>query len=481
MIRRGIGILSILILVLTSGVLVATAKPAPLTAPTRIGVVRNDTLFVDKEMVLNSALAHNEMLAASSAMRDAAAATATGAWRGFLPQIQVGEFFLRSDDALSSFGIKLQNRSVTQMDFEPVLLNNPGAINQHITRLQLLQPLFNGGMGLFGKQAANAASTASEFQYQRARETVAYQAIQTYEGLALAQAFTDVMQAAVKSATSHVRQAQSMVDNEMATEADLLQAKVYLSGLQQRLIEVQNMVAVAGQYIKLLTAVDTDLPLVVGESLESESVAMLPPDFDPAAALQRSDLGAKRMQAEAAGKMVGVARGAMLPHVNLSLQKDYYSLDNLFGNDASSWTLGIYGTWDIFKGLQNISELKKARAQERAATYMLEFESRQAKVQATEAWLDLQATFDKVNVARDAVQAAREGLRIVTNQYREGLASMVDLLDTQAAATMAEGNLVQALHDYHVGLAKLEYVAAVPKGSALRQDHAPAANPAQGQ
>ena len=57
-------------------------------------------------------------------------------------------------------------------------------------------------------------------------------------------------------------------------------------------------------------------------------------------------------------------------------------------------------------------------------------------------------------MARDAVDAAREGLRIVTNQYREGLASMVDLLDTQAAAIMAEGNLVQARHDYQVGLAQ---------------------------
>jgi len=62
-----------------------------------------------------------------------------------------------------------------------------------------------------------------------------------------------------------------------------------------------------------------------------------------------------------------------------------------------------------------------------------------------------------VIVAGDAVAAAREGLRIVTNQYREGLATMVNLLDTQAAATMAEGNLVQALHDYNVGLARLRF------------------------
>jgi len=326
---------------------------------------------------------------------------------------------------------------------------------------------------------ANAASDAASLDHQRAGQTVALKAIEAYEGLALAQAYERVMKAAVASAEGHVGQAQSMVDNEMATEADLLQAKVYLSGLQQRFIEVQNMVAVAGQYIKLLTAVDTDLPLAVARDLEVEPVTPPPAQFDPAGSRSRADIAARRKQADAAGKMVGVARGAMLPHVNLGVQKDYYSQDKIFGNDADSWTLGVYATWDVFKGLQNISALKKARAQERAARYMADFETRQAGVQATEAWLNLAAAHDKVAVAREAVTSAREGLRIVTNQYREGLVSMVDLLDTQAAANMAEGNLVQALHDYQVGLARLEYMAAVPVGADVLDRRDSNANPEQ--
>jgi outer membrane protein TolC len=88
---------------------------------------------------------------------------------------------------------------------------------------------------------------------------------------------------------------------------------------------------------------------------------------------------------------------------------------------------------------------------------MAEFRARQARVEATEAWLAARAAQEKVDVAQEAVRAARASLRIVTNQYREGLASMVDLLDVQAAATVAEGNLVQALHDHDVGLARLAH------------------------
>ncbi len=425
-----------------------------------LGEVSQDTLYVTRTNVVALALRQNEMLAASGAMTEAAAADAQGAWRAFLPQVSINEFFLRSDDALMSFGYKLQNRTATQADFNPVLLNNPGETNNFITRFQALMPIFNGGSGINGKKAANAMGRAAEHQHVRAEETVRYNAIQAFEGLALAEAYEKVMEAAVKSAAGHVRQAQSMVNNEMATEADLLQAKVYLSGLQQQLIQVRNMMAIAGENIKLLTAVDTHLPIAANLQADAANELLLHGRFDLAAAGNRSDIMARREQANAAGNMVGVATGSMLPHINMSVQRDLYSMDNLFGSDAKSWSLGVYATWDVFSGMQNIGAIKKAKAQKRAAEHMVDFETRQAKVQATEALLTAKAAHEKVVVAQDAVDAAREGLRIVTNQYREGLASMVNLLDTQAAAIMAEGNLVQARHDYQVGLASLEFAGA---------------------
>lgn len=456
----------------------ALDQTAPAPAWSQLGEVRQDTLFVTRSRVVALALSRNEMLAASGAMSDAAAAEALGAWRAFLPQVQVAEYFLRSDDALMSFGYKLQNRGVTPADFNPAVLNQPGETNNYITRLQAMMPIFNGGSGINGKRAANAMSRAASHQHVRATETVRFNAIQAFEGLALAEAYEKVMVAAVQSATGHVRQAQSLVDNEMATEVDLLQAKVYLSGLQQQLIEVRNLKAVAGENIKLLTAVETPLPLVVDRDRNAAEAPVQPGLFDLGASGQRSDIMARREEARAAGNMVGVAAGSMLPHLNLSVQRDLYSHDSMFGSDAKSWSLGVYATWDLFRGLENIGQLKQAKARKRAAEHMVAFETRQARVQATEALLNARAARDKVVVALDAVTAAREGLRIVTNQYREGLANMVDLLDTQAAATMAEGNLVQARHDYQVGLASLEF-----SGAAHVDDPANASlqNPGQAQ
>jgi outer membrane protein TolC len=431
-----------------------------------LGTVKDDTLFVGLPRIVDAALAYNEMLAASEAMRDAAGAEALGAWRGFLPRIQLAEYFLRSDDALSAFGFQLQNRAVTVADFNPAVLNHPGERNNFISRVMLMQPIFNGLMGLKGKQAADAANRAAGYQYQRARETVVFQAVQAFEGLALARAYDRVLQAALASAKAHANQARAMVAADMATEADLLQAVVFKSAVEQKMIEVRNMVAVAGENIELLTACPTTLPMAPDVTLEHHFGHTLPDSFDTQGVATRADLQMHLENREAAGKMVGVAAGALLPHINLSLQRDFYSLDHLFGDDARSWTLGVYGTWDIFSGLENVGKLKKAKAESRATQYMYEFETRKAHVEAKQAWLEARAAQQKVEVARGAVDAAREGLRIVSNQYREGLASMVDLLDIQASATQAEGDLVQALHDYNVGLARLRFAGVgAPLGS----------------
>ncbi|MFH1843880.1 MAG: TolC family protein [bacterium] len=426
-----------------------------------LGFVDNDTLYVTAEQVTRAALQYNEALAAASAYADAARAEALAAWQGFLPQVHLSAMRIRSDDPLASFGFKLNQRQVTTADFDPTLLNDPGTAENNIMQLKLLQPIFNGGMGINGKRAANAASRAAAFELARSREQIEFQAAQTYHGLVLAKSLERVMLDGIAAARGHLRQAQALVDAEMATEADLLQAKVHLSGLEQQLIVVQNGVAMAGEYIKLLTALDSHLPLAPAPEARAAELEPLPAASSLDGIDNRADLLAREQQVVAAARMVGVANGTLLPHLNLSLERYYYSRNDLFGRDAESWTVGIYGTWNLFGGLGNIGEMKRARAARRAIAHQFDFEVRQAKLQARQAWLDARAAGQRVAVAHEAVAAARESQRIVSSQYREGLASMVDLLDIQASVTRTEGDLVQALYDYQIGQANLRYSGAV--------------------
>ncbi len=445
------------------------AGPAAAAADTgleEIGVVLGDTLFVDRGLVIAAALRHNEMLAASGEMSAAAAADALGAWRGFLPRVSLGAYRLRTDDALYGFGFKLNQRRATMADFAAPpagnTLNEPGVGENNIMQVRVQQPVFNAGMALYGKKAADAMAGAARLEHARAAETVRFHAVQAYEGLVLAKAYESVMLAALASADAHVEQAQAMVDNDMATEADLLQAKVHRAGLHQRLIDVRNLAATAGDHIRLLTAVNTPLPLAPAAVQTPVGVAAGAATRDGAgSAAARSDVLAAREQAAAAAHMAKVARGAMLPHLNLQAEKNWFHRDELFGDEADSWTFGVYATWDVFSGLEDVGALRKARAQGRAAAHMADFAQRQAGLELDQARREAGAAAERLAVAADAVVSARESLRIVDEMYREGLASMVDLLDVQAMATQTEGDHVQARHDLRVSEAKTIYAGAI--------------------
>jgi outer membrane protein TolC len=435
-----------------------------------LGVVRNDTLFVDRELVIAAALRHNEMLAAGDEMRAAADADAFGAWRGFLPRVSLGAYHLRTDDALNGFGYKLTQRRATMADFAAPpagnTLNEPGVGENNILQVRVQQPVFNAGMALYGKKAADAMAGAARHEQARAAETVRFQAVQAYEGLVLAKAYETVLLAALASADAHVEQAQAMADNDMATDADQLQARVHRDGLRQRLIEVRHQAATAGEHIQLLTAAETDLPLAPAVFRGDEDASW----FDGAGYVaERADVLAAREQAAAAAHMAKVARGAMLPHLNLQAEKNWFHRDELFGDEADSWTFGIYATWDVFSGLEDVGALRKARARSRAAAHVADFTLRQAGLELDQARREARAAAKRLTVAGSAVFSARESLRIVDEMYREGLASMVDLLDVQAMATQTEGDLVQARHDLRVSEARTIY-AGVIDPAADRED-----------
>jgi outer membrane protein len=59
-------------------------------------------------------------------------------------------------------------------------------------------------------------------------------------------------------------------------------------------------------------------------------------------------------------------------------------------------------------------------------------------------------------VSEQAVTQAEESVRIIRNRYKEGLATVTDLLRVETALTVAKGNHLRALFDQRVGATSLE-------------------------
>jgi outer membrane protein TolC len=73
-----------------------------------------------------------------------------------------------------------------------------------------------------------------------------------------------------------------------------------------------------------------------------------------------------------------------------------------------------------------------------------------------EAYLNLTAAQQRVDVSRQAQSQAEESLRIIQNRYEAGLATITDLLQVESANTSTRKNYLNALFDYRLSYAALE-------------------------
>jgi outer membrane protein len=76
--------------------------------------------------------------------------------------------------------------------------------------------------------------------------------------------------------------------------------------------------------------------------------------------------------------------------------------------------------------------------------------------QLTQQLAALATAFEQIEIARANVAAATEDLRVQSERYRVGAATILDLLTSQTALTEAETNLVQTRFNYLIARAQLE-------------------------
>jgi outer membrane protein TolC len=430
-------------------VLLIVAMAAPLSAA--------DTLEVTLGEVLDYARGESPRVLASQSAARAAEGMELASLAGFLPHLKLSEEFSRGNDPVFAFGTRLRQSRFTQADFALGALNEPSPLTNYATRVLIQQPIFNGGKSMYGRKTASSYADAARSGSSAVTDHTLFAVKQAYYSVILARENLRVIEQAVKAGQSHAHQAKQMAATGLATKADELKASVRLAELEQQKIRVENMVQVAVENLKLASGWRTDEFLMPTDKLSDKEQNFKLDELTGYAMANQPALAAAEHAAEAAEYDARAAWGEVIPHLNGFFQYERDARD-AFGNDGNNWMVGVSLDWYPFDGFGNIGKIRSKRAMREKAAYEAALAGHQVEVQVKEAWLGADATGRMVGVARSAVEQARESLRIVENQYAEGLATITDLLDTELAATNSELSLTQALYDYNVAQARLSLV-----------------------
>jgi Outer membrane protein len=369
-------------------------------------------------------------------------ALATAALQGILPTVRAEGGYVKTDNPLAAFGFTLQQRGVSPASFNPASLNYPSPVTNWSGGVVAELPIFNAD-AWFGRAVASSAAAAAKAGFGWTRETTRVDVTRAYYGAILAREQVRTLETATAAGQAHVRQAESMVTNGLATRSDALLASVQLGQLEAQLIGARGNAGIARERLALLLGQPGDTAFTLPDSLPSAAQIrnLVTPSTGYAAA--RLDVTAAQLGLEAAQRDVRRAKAKYIPRLNGFGRYDWNSPDQLFGG-PSSYTVGVMASWSPFAGASEIADRRAAQGRADAARAMAEAAEAGAALERNATQTQLAVAIAQLGIAEISVTQGAEAHRIVAKKYTGGLATIAELLSAAALETQTRLGLSEA-------------------------------------
>jgi outer membrane protein TolC len=362
-------------------------------------------------------------------------ADATRALRGVLPTLRADAGFVRTTDPVAVFGTSLRQRSITQQNFDPARLNYPSPAPNYAAALVLEQPLFNAD-ALLGRSAAGSLSRASVAASRWTAIDTRVDVVRAYYSAILAQHEVATLDAALRAAQEHVRQADALVKNGLVTPADALMASVKAGQVETALVEARGRAATARLGLAVALGTPADTAIALPHSLPSSDAITTLARETLTATLQRArdDVVAAQLRSKAAEQDAARAKSLYLPRVNSFARYDWNAPNQLFSG-TRNWTVGVMASWTPFAGAYELSELQATGGRRQAADAAREGIQARAELELVESAVAIDVGLARLAIAQRAQQQSADAHRIVARKYAGGITTIVELLDAAAAET----------------------------------------------
>ncbi|MGE5443290.1 MAG: TolC family protein [Ignavibacteriales bacterium] len=142
----------------------------------------------------------------------------------------------------------------------------------------------------------------------------------------------------------------------------------------------------------------------------------------------------------------------------IAVSGGYSFQQNRFIVHENVWSATLGLKWDIFDGGIKRQE---AGAIAQKAEALLNLRSDLVStiaLQVRQAWLDVEETHKRIEVAREAVAQAEENLKVANDRYRNWLGTNTEVLDAETLRTRSQSNYYNAVYDAVLATLRLHRV-----------------------
>jgi outer membrane protein len=318
--------------------------------------------------------------------------------------------------------------------------------------------LFDGGGRKARLQAAQEDLLAANFRHNTVLQDVALAVEQAYYDLLAARQLQEVAQETVKQTGYHVALAEARHKVGVAAKSDVLQAQTEKADADLSFVRADSAVRVAqGRLASVMglhvsQTVDLAQPQLP-QDIHSLELADLEQLLDEAA-LARPELKTALAQIEVQRAAVKSAEARYWPSVSAGAGVGWTG--RTFPPDIGQWDLGLGVDWALFTGFDRNYHLLRFRSE--LARSIAEREGLLQGVEL-EVWTAYQRVIEAsqaIDAAGRFVASAEENARVAEGEYKNGVGSIIALIDAQNNHSVARTRLVQAQLDWYTSMAQFE-------------------------
>lgn len=320
--------------------------------------------------------------------------------------------------------------------------------------IQLQMPLYNQTVYM----AVDIARTMNELNrlsYEKAREDLILQISKMYY---LSQNTAEQI-ALIKKNISRLNElssiTQAFYDNGMAMEVDVKRVNI---NLENQRVQYDNAQSMLTQQLNLLKYVidypaDKEIALTPVDTENTTSVSLTGLDNNQ---YELQLLQSKQKLAEQQRKMIGQG---YIPSLSLTGSWMYSAYTdkakNWFHSGPSNhWYnssgIGLTLRIPIFDGLDKRAKMKKAKIEIENAKLSYENALKNMQTQYLNATNELMNSQRNFRKQKDNYLLAEDVYQVTTDRYREGIASMTEVLQDEMRMSEAQNNYINAHYNYQV-------------------------------
>ena len=373
----------------------------------------------------------------------------------FLPQVGFSYTAMSTNNPLNAFGFKLQQKSITQNDFNPDLLNHPSGTPDFTTKLEVQQPLINMDM-LYKRKAAEKQIELYQYKTQRTKEYLTFEVQKAYLQLQLAYDAVKVLEEASQTTDSVYTFTDNHFKQGLIQKSDVLNAQVQVTTVKTNLAKAKSNIRNASDYLSLLMGQGDGIVYKPENTLRLETPAN---DTATKIASSRSDFLAMQKAIEASDLMIKSSKMSYLPKLNAFGSYQFNDRQAL-GFGANAYLAGIQLSWDIFKGNRIKNTIATQTLERNKLSEELAKQKDESQLELDKAYRDLADASFNITQQKLAIEQASESLMILQNRYQQGLVNTTDVLMATTQLSQQKFVLAQAIFTSNITQAYIQLLKA---------------------